>query len=112
MNQNFIVIILLMSLSEDMFIFISSFVFGYCIGYYSYNFFKLKSLKDEIIDFILRYNIKHGIVNKKIEQIKISDDCYSGEILNRNLIFYITLSKKLKENLMILAVVTFLAKDL
>ena len=70
MNQNFIVIILLMSLSEDMFIFISSFVFGYCIGYYSYNFFKLKSLKDEIIDFILRYNIKHGIVNKKIRTNK------------------------------------------
>ena len=43
-----------MSLSEDMFIFISSFVFGYCVGYYSYNFFKPKSLKDEIIDFILR----------------------------------------------------------
>ena len=70
MNQNFIVIILLMSLSEDMFIFISSFVFGYCIGYYSYNFFKLKSLKDEIIDFILRYNIKHGIVNKKYQTSK------------------------------------------
>ena len=54
-----------MSLSEDMFIFISSFVFGYCVGYYSYNFFKPKSLKDEIIDFILRYSIKHGIVNEK-----------------------------------------------
>ena len=49
-----------------MFIFISSsFVFGYCVGYYSYNFFKLKSVKDEMIDFILRYNIEHGIVNKK-----------------------------------------------
>ena len=53
MNQKFIVIILLMSLSEDMFIFISSFVFGYCVGYYSYNFFKPKTF-DEIIDFILR----------------------------------------------------------
>ena len=40
-------------------------MFDYCVGYYSYNFLKLKSLKDEIIDFILRYNIKHGIVNKK-----------------------------------------------
>ena len=65
MNQKFIVIVLSMSLSEDMFIFISSFVFGYCVGYYFYNLFKLKILKDEIIDFILRYNIKHGIVNKK-----------------------------------------------
>ena len=65
MNEKFIVIMLLMSLLEDMVIFISSFVFGYCVGYYSYNFFKPKSLKDEIIDFILRYNVKHGIVNKK-----------------------------------------------
>ena len=65
MNQKFIVIILLMSFSEDMFIFITSFVFGYCIDYQSYNSFKPKSLKDEIIDFILRYNVKHGIVNKK-----------------------------------------------
>ena len=64
MNQKFIVI-LLMSLSEDMFIFVSSFVFGYCVGYYSYDFFEAKSVKDEIIDFILRCNIKHGIVNKK-----------------------------------------------
>ena len=106
MNQKFIVIILLMSLSEDMFIFISSFVFGYCVGYYSHNFFKLKSVKDEIIDFILRYNIKHGIVNKKIEQIKINDDCYSDKNLEHEF------KKKLKKNLMILAVVTFLAKDL
>ena len=40
-------------------------MFGYFVGYYSYNFFKPKSVKDEIFDFILRYNIKHGIVNKK-----------------------------------------------
>ena len=66
-EPKFIVTILLMSLSEDMFIIISSFMFGYCVSYYTYNFFKPKSVKDEIIDFILRYNIKHGIVNKKIE---------------------------------------------
>ena len=65
MNQKFIGIILLMSLSEDMFIFISSSVFGYCVGCYSYNFFKPKIGKDEIINFILKYNIKHGIVDKK-----------------------------------------------
>ena len=65
MNQKFIGIILLMFLSEDMFIFISSFVFGYCVACYSYNFFKPKIVKDEIIDFILRYNIKHEIVDKK-----------------------------------------------
>ena len=55
-----------MSLSEKFFIIASSFVFGYCIDYYPYNFFKPKKLEDQIIGFILRYNIKHGIANKKI----------------------------------------------
>ena len=54
-----------MSLSEKLFIIASSFVFGYCIGYYSYNFFKLEKPKDKTNDFILRYNIKYGIVSKK-----------------------------------------------
>ena len=66
MKQKFILIIFFsMSLSEKLFIIASSFVFGYCIGYYSYNFVKPKKPKDEINDFILRYNIKHGIVSKK-----------------------------------------------
>ena len=56
----------------------------------------MKSLKDEIIDFILRYNIKHGIVNKKIEQIKISDDCYSGENLEQEFNFLHNLEQKIE----------------
>ena len=99
MNQKFIVIILLMSFSEDMFIFISSFVFGYCIDYYSYNSFKPKNLKDEIIDFILRYNIKREIVNKKIRT-------------NKNQCFYITLSKKIEEKFDDSSCSNFLAKVL
>ena len=111
MNQKFIVLILLMSLSQYMFIFISSFVFGYCVCYYSYNFFKPKSVKDEIIDFILRYNIKHGIVNKKAEQIKISNGCYS-EKLEHEFNFLHNCGKIWKKikKLMIQTVVTFLAK--
>ena len=66
MKQKFILtIFFLMSLSEKLFIIASSFVFGYYIGYYSYNFFKLKKPKDEINIFILRYNVKHGIVSNK-----------------------------------------------
>ena len=66
MKQKFILtIFFLMSLSEKLFIIASNFVFGYCIGYYSCNFFKLEKPKDEINDFILRRNVKHGIVNKK-----------------------------------------------
>ena len=56
----------------------------------------MKSLKDEIIDFILRYNIKHGIVNKKIEQIKVSDDCYSGENLEHEFNFLHNLEQKIE----------------
>ena len=66
MKQKFILIIFFsISLLENLFIIASSFVFGYCIGYYSYNFFKSKKPKDEINVSILRYNIKHGIVSKK-----------------------------------------------
>ena len=66
MNQKLILIIFfLMSLSEKLFIIASSFVFGYCMGYYYYNFFKPEKPKYEVNDFILRYNIKHGIVSKK-----------------------------------------------
>ena len=59
-----------MYLLEKLFIIACSFVSGYCIGYYSYNFFKPKKPKDKIIDFILKYNVKHGIVNKKIRTNK------------------------------------------
>ena len=71
----------------------------FVICYYSYNFFKPKSVKDEIIDFILRYNIKHGIVNKKIEQIKIRNDCYSGENLEHEFNFLYNLEQKIEEKL-------------
>ena len=98
MNQKFIVIIFFsMLLLEKLFIIASSFMFGYCIGYYSYNFFKLKKPKDQINDFILRYNIKHGTVNKKTEQIKISDDCYLGENLDHENNFLNELGEKTHE---------------
>ena len=73
-------------------------MFGYyCVGYNSYNFFKPKSLKDEVIDFILRYNIKHGIASKKIKQIKITDDCYPGESLEHEFNFLHKLEQKIEE---------------
>ena len=86
-----------MRLLEKLFIIASSFVFSYCIGYYSYNFFKLKKPKDKINDFILRYNIKYGIVSKKIEQIKIADDCYFGENLEHEHNFLNDLEEKIQE---------------
>ena len=55
------VIILLLAMSEKMFIIVSSFMFGYCIGYYSFELVKHRNTKDEINDFILSYNRKNGI---------------------------------------------------
>ena len=49
---------------------------------------------------------------KKIEQIKISDDCYSGENLEHEFNFLHNLEQKIEEKFDDLAVVTFLAKDL
>ena len=58
---------------------------------------KPKNAKDEIIDFILRYDMKHGIIKKKTEQIKISDDCYSGENLDHEYNFLHELEQKIEE---------------
>ena len=60
-------------------------------------FSKPKIPKDELNDFILRYNIKHRIVSKKIEQIKIADDCYFGENLEHKHNFLNNLEEKNQE---------------
>ena len=60
-------------------------------------FSKPKIPKDELNDFILRYNIKHRIVSKKIEQIKIADDFYFGENLEHKHNFLNNLEEKNQE---------------
>ena len=62
------VIILLLTMSEKMFIIISSFVFGYCIGYYSFELLKRRNPKDEINDFILSYTRKKGIQRRVFDK--------------------------------------------
>ena len=44
-----------MIMSERMFIIVSAFLFGYCLGYYSFEFMKSKNRKHEIHEFILSY---------------------------------------------------------
>ena len=44
-----------------MFIIIGAFLFGYCIGYYSFDIFKYKNRKHEIHEFFLSYNKKYGM---------------------------------------------------
>lgn len=53
-----------MTMSEKMFIIISRFLFGYCIGYYSFELVKLKNRKSEIHDFFLDYNRKNGLQHR------------------------------------------------
>ena len=56
-------------MSEKMFVIVSSFLFGYCIGYHSFELVKSKNRKFEIHDFFLSYNKRNGIqrriTNKK-----------------------------------------------
>ena len=44
-----------------MFIIIGAFLFGYCIGYYSFDIFKHKNHKHEIDEFFLSYEKKYGM---------------------------------------------------
>ena len=48
------IILLLMAMSEKMFIIVNSFLFGYCIGYYSFELIKSKTQKYEIHDFLFK----------------------------------------------------------
>ena len=48
-----------MVMSEKMFIIVSSFLFGYCVGYYLFESVKSKNRKYEIHDFFLSYK-KNG----------------------------------------------------
>ena len=71
MNQNKIyVILLLLAMSEKMFVIVGSFLFGYCVGYYSFELVKYRNRKNEIHDFFLSCNKNDGnlprINNRKI----------------------------------------------
>ena len=97
------VIILLLTMSQKMFIIISSFVFGYCIGYYSFELLKRRNPKDEINDFILSYNRKKGIqrrvFDKKLEQVKISNDCFFGDDFSDEEEFLVKTQKKIEQEI-------------
>ena len=43
-----------MIMSERMFIIVRTFLFGYCLGYYSLEFMKSKNRKHEIHEFFLK----------------------------------------------------------
>ena len=52
---------LFMVMSERMFVIVGAFLFGYCLGYYSFEIFKYKNKKHEINEFFSSYNKKYGM---------------------------------------------------
>ena len=81
-----------MVMSEKMFIIVSSFLFGYCVGYYSFELVKSKNQKYGIHDFFLNYNKKMAnsveSLIKQLEEVKINDDCFLGKDLFYEKIFF------------------------
>ena len=49
-----------MIMSENMLVVVGAFVFGYCLGYYSFELFKYKNRAEEIHQCFLRYKEKYG----------------------------------------------------
>ena len=60
-QNNVYIIFLLMIMSERMFIIVGAFLFGYCLGYFSFELMKYKNRKHEIHEFFLSYNKKYGM---------------------------------------------------
>ena len=64
MNEK-ILSLLLFAISETFFVALLSFVCGYCVGYYFYDIISpRKKSEEEIIQFFLSYNKKHGFANR------------------------------------------------
>ena len=56
-----------MFMTEKMFITIGPFLFGYRLGYYSFDIFKYKNRKHEIHEFFLSYDKKYGMQGRVIK---------------------------------------------
>ena len=57
-----------MFMTERMFIIIGAFLFGYCLGYYSFDLIKYKNRKHEIHEFFLSYDKKYGIQRRVFDE--------------------------------------------
>ena len=80
-----------MIMSERMFIIAGAFLFGYCFGYYLFEFMKSKNRKHEIHEFFLSCNKKYGMqcrlfdenIGRDKNDIFLEDDLsYEKKILN------------------------------
>ena len=80
------IIFLLLAMSEKMFIIVTSFLFGYYIGYCSFELVKSKNRKYEMHDFfsVMIKEMASSVesITKKLEEVKINDDYIFGENLS------------------------------
>ena len=92
-----------MTMSEILFIVVSSFVFGYGFGYSLFDLIKSKYQKYEIDEFYLSCNKQNGtqrrISKKKLEEVKISDDCFFGEDLSYEQEFLNKVGEKIEKEI-------------
>ena len=65
-----------MIMSEKMFVVVGAFVFGYCLGYYSFELFKYKNRAEEIHECFLRYKEKYGSqCRRSCEKTRRNQNC-------------------------------------
>ena len=57
-----------MFMTEIMFIIIGAFLFGYCLGCYSFDILKYKNRKHEIHEFFLSYDKKYGMQHRVFDE--------------------------------------------
>ena len=65
-----------MIMSEIMLVVVGAFVFGYCLGYPSFEIFKYKNRAEEIHEFFLRYKEKYGSqCRRSCEKTRRNQNC-------------------------------------
>ena len=62
------IILVLMFVSQSMFLIIAAFLCSYCFGYYLLEMFNYKNQKADIIDFFSSYNKKYGLKHKNFDR--------------------------------------------
>ena len=80
-----------MFMAERMFIIIGAFLYGYCLGYYSFDISNIKIENMKLIT-LFQVAIKNmacsiEFLTKKMEEIKITDDIFLGNGLSYEEIF-------------------------
>ena len=68
MNTKLLILLLFFIISETFCICLLGFVFGYLVGYYSYEYVTAKRGRNEIHQFFLSYNRKNGIAISTIRK--------------------------------------------